>query len=156
MSGRPIVNAFAATLVGDANDPPGYRARALRVGEMLEAEMLGATIYELSPGESICPYHYEYGNEEWLLVLDGRPVLRHTDGEDILEPGDLVCFPEGPPGAHKLTARGEDTVRLIMLSTVNDPAIVVYPDSGKIGVWPPGKLFREENAVDYWDGEAEV
>jgi uncharacterized cupin superfamily protein len=151
---RPTVNALTATLEGDAKDPPGYRARALRVGPLLEAEMLGATVYELNPGESVCPYHYEHGNEEWLLVLAGRPAVRHPDGEDTLEPGDLVCFPEGPQGAHKLTARGEDTVRLMIFSTVHDPAIAVYPDSGKIGVWPPGKLFREVDAVDYWDGEA--
>jgi hypothetical protein len=29
----------------------------------------------------------------------------------------------------------------------------VYPDSAKVGAWPPGKLFRLADAVDYWDGE---
>lgn len=153
MSDRPIVNAFSITLEGDANDPSGYQALAVRLGRLLEAQMLGATVYELDPGQSICPYHYEHGNEEWLLVLTGRPVLRHPDGEDTLDPGDLVCFPEGPEGAHKLTGRGADAARLIIFSTVHEPATAVYPDSGKIGVWPPGKLFREADAVDYWDGE---
>ena len=27
------------------------------------------------------------------------------------------------------------------------------PDSNKVGVWPLGKLFRIEDAVDYYDGE---
>jgi uncharacterized cupin superfamily protein len=153
MSDRPVVNALSVTVESAADDPPGYRARAARIGSQLEAELLGATVYELDPGQSICPYHYEGGNEEWLLVLSGRPLMRHPDGEDILDPGDLVCFPDGPAGAHKLTGTGEETVRLILLSTLHEPATAVYPDSGKIGVWPPGKLFREADAVDYWEGE---
>ena len=40
-----------------------------------------------------------------------------------------------------------------MLSTRNEPGIAVYPDSNKVGAWPPGKLFRIDDAVDYWDGE---
>ncbi|HEY5317579.1 MAG TPA: cupin domain-containing protein [Solirubrobacteraceae bacterium] len=156
MNERPTVNVFSVALEADASDPPGYRARAQRLGQLLEAEMLGATVYELDPGESICPYHYEHGNEEWLLVLSGGPVLRHPGGEDALVPGDLVCFTEGPEGAHKLTAPGDEPARLMMFSTVHDPAVVVYPDSGKVGVWPPGKLFRETDAVDYWEGELPV
>jgi uncharacterized cupin superfamily protein len=155
VSERPVVNAFKVALEGSPDDPVGYQGDWLRVGPLLEAEMLGATVYQLGPGESICPYHYEYGNEEWLLVLAGRPALRHPEGEETLDPGDLVCFPEGPVGAHKLTNRTEQTVRVIMLSTVHEPSVAVYPDSGKIGVWPPGKLFREVDAVDYWVGEAE-
>jgi uncharacterized cupin superfamily protein len=151
---RPTVNAVTVALEPDASDPPGFKARAVRVGPMLGAEMLGATIYELDAGESICPYHYEHGVEEWLLVLSGHPVVRHPDGEDILAPGDLVAFPEGPAGAHKVTGRGDETTRLIFFSTVAEPATAIYPDSGKIGVWPPGKLFRLADAVDYWDGEA--
>ena len=40
-----------------------------------------------------------------------------------------------------------------MLSTKAKTAVVVYPDSGKVGVWPLGKLFRLADEVDYWDGE---
>jgi uncharacterized cupin superfamily protein len=152
-TGRPVINALSVDVEGDAEDPPGYRPRAARIGPRLEAEMLGATVYELDPGESICPYHYEGGNEEWLLVLTGRPLLRHPGGEDILEPGDMVCFPDGPEGAHRLTGTEPETVRLIFLSTMHEPTTSVYPDSGKIGVWPPGKLFRLADAVGYWDGE---
>jgi uncharacterized cupin superfamily protein len=138
---------------GDASDPPGYQTRAKRIGPLIGAERLGASIYELPPGQSICPYHYEYPHEEWLFVLEGSPTIRTPSGEERAEPGDVICFPEGPDGAHKVTNHGDDTVRVLFLSTVGDPSIAVYPDSGKVGVWPPGKLFREREAVDYWDGE---
>jgi uncharacterized cupin superfamily protein len=124
-----------------------------RIGPMIGAERLGASIYELPTGQSICPYHYEYPHEEWLLVLDGTPTVRTPQGEERLGPGDVVCFPQGPDGAHKVTNEAEDTVRVLFLSTLGDPSIAVYPDSGKIGVWPPGKLFREADSVGYWVDE---
>ena len=150
-------NLFAAEVEYDGTDPEGYRAGAVRFGPLVGAAMLGGTIYELPEGESICPYHYEYGNEEWLVVLEGRPTLRHPGGEDELERGDVVCFPEGPEGAHKLTNRTRATVRVLMLSTQREPSVAVYPDSDKIGVWPGDErdnvLVRRESAVDYWDRE---
>ena len=40
--------------------------------------MIGGSVYVLAPGESVCPYHFEFGSEEWLLVLEGRPTLRRA------------------------------------------------------------------------------
>jgi uncharacterized cupin superfamily protein len=141
----------------DEADPEGYRAGMRRVGKEIGARLIGGTIYELPPGQSACAYHYEYGNEEWAVVLAGRPTLRHPGGEEELAPGDAVCFPPGPGGAHKLTNRSEEPARVLMLSTQHDPAVVVYPDSDKIGIWPgePGDnlLVRRESRVDYWDRE---
>ena len=107
-----------------------------------------------------CPYHYEYGEEEWLVVLTGRPTLRHPDGEDTLEPGDIVAFPVGPAGAHKVTNHSQETVRVMMLSTIERCGVVVYPDSDKIlayGDNPDDRILvrRESNLGDdgYWLGE---
>jgi uncharacterized cupin superfamily protein len=151
------VNLFTVEAGYDEDDPEGYNTGYNRLGPELEASMLGGTLYELRSGQSICPYHYEYGNEELLIVLAGRPTLRHPEGEDAVEPGDIVCFPAGPAGAHKLTNRTDETVRLLMLSTKIDPAVAVYPDSDKIGVWVGDErdhiLVRRESGVDYWDRE---
>jgi uncharacterized cupin superfamily protein len=153
---RPVAGVFDVDLRLDEGEtePPGYRSTGCRLGPLVGAARFGATVYGLDPGESVCPYHYEYGREEWLLVLTGRPTLRTPVGEEVVEPGDMVLFPEGPDGAHKLTNRSDEPVRLVMFSNTDDPSVAFYPDSGKIGVWPPGKLFRERDAVDYWDGEA--
>jgi uncharacterized cupin superfamily protein len=142
----------------DETDPDGYHAGAARFGKQIGAVMLGGTVYELPPGQSNCPYHYEYGNEEWVIVLAGRLTIRHPDGEEELDPGDVACFPVGPEGAHKLSNNTGDVVRALMLSTQVEPAVAVYPDSDKIGVWPdPDRrdhiLVRRESGVGYWDGE---
>jgi uncharacterized cupin superfamily protein len=150
-------NLSGAEIQFDEDDPEGYHAGYFRIGPTLGAAMLGATIYELPPGQSNCPYHYEYGNEEWVLVLDGRLTVRHPEGEDELERGELACFPVGPDGAHKLTNRGEETCRILMVSTTVEPSVAVYPDSDKIGVWPGDKrdnlMVPREAIVDYWTGE---
>jgi len=143
----------------DDADPDGFRAGMDRFGQRLGAVMIGGSVYELPPQQSNCPYHYEYGNEEWLIVLQGRLTVRHPDGEDELGPGEVVCFPVGPDGAHKLTNRSQEIVRVLMLSTKIDPSVAVYPDSDKIGVWPAADrrdhvMVRRESSVDYWDGEA--
>ncbi len=135
----------------------GYRLAYARLGPQIGAAKIGATVYELAPGQSTFPYHYERGCEEWLLVVGGRPTLRHPGGEDELEPGDLVCFPEGPEGAHKVTNSTTEAARVVILSTKASPAVAVYPDSDKIGVFTEDEaddvMVRRESGVDYWDRE---
>ncbi|MDP9259628.1 MAG: cupin domain-containing protein [Actinomycetota bacterium] len=130
-------------------------------GRVDVARAVGSTetamfIYDLEPGQSSCPYHYEY-EEEWLLVVDGTLVVRTPDGERNLERGDLVRFPSGPAGAHKVMNRSESPARMLMLSSSRVPAVSVYPDSDKIGVWPgedaDALIFKRGTAVPWSDGE---
>ena len=141
----------------DSEDPEGFRAGMYRFGKDVGAERLGTSVYELPPGQAICPYHYEYGEEEWLIVLAGRPTLRHPDGSDQLETWDAVCFPRGPSGAHRVQNDTDETARVLMYSEVVYPNATVYPDSGKIGIWTGNRddnaMVRKESRVDYYDGE---
>src|SRR5206468_1785109 len=91
-------NLFRGATSGDESDPPGFRAQSARLGPMLGATRLGMTVYELPQGEAVCPYHFHWGDEEWLIVVAGTPTLRTPDGETSLDPGDVVCFPVGPDG----------------------------------------------------------
>jgi uncharacterized cupin superfamily protein len=150
------INIFDAELEHDEDDPEAYRSGYLKLAPPIGASTMAGTIYDMEPGNSNCPYHYE-SDEEWLLVLEGRVTVRHPGGEDELEAGDLVCFPGGPDGAHKLTNSGDGTARMLIVSTNNLPAVAVYPDSDKIGVWTEGRrdniMVRRESGVDYYDRE---
>jgi uncharacterized cupin superfamily protein len=130
-------------------------------GRIDVARAVGSTgtamfVYDLAPGKSSSPYHYEY-EEEWLLVVEGTVVVRASDGEHTLERGDLVCFPAGPAGAHKLMNRSTSPARTLLFSSARVPAVSVYPDSDKIGVWPGNEadelIFRRGSAVPWSDGE---
>jgi uncharacterized cupin superfamily protein len=151
-------NVFESDFEYDDSDPEGYRAGAARVGKAAGGRDLNVKLYELPPGEALCPYHYEY-EEEWLLVLDGTIELRTRDGTEEVRRGDLVRFEPGPAGAHKTTNRGSEPARILMFSSAHEPAVAVYPDSDKIGVWVPGgddniMARRAHSHLEYYDGEA--
>ena len=101
----------------DETDPEGFRAGMFRLGGELGAKETGTTVYELPSGQALCPYHYEYGEEEWLLVLSGHPTLRTPEGEQRLEPHDVVFFPKGPDGAHGVRNDTDETVRVAHVVT---------------------------------------
>jgi uncharacterized cupin superfamily protein len=120
----------------DVEVPDGFRSGMARLGKLLGgAEESGITVYELPPGQAVCPFHCECGEEEWLLVLEGAPTLRHADGSDRLAPWDVVFFEKGPAGVHGVRNETEETVRVLMFSTVVVPSATVYPDSDKVGIW---------------------
>jgi uncharacterized cupin superfamily protein len=113
-------------------------------------------IYDLPPGRASSPYHYEY-DEEWLLVVDGTVTVREPAGERTLKRGDLVCFPAGPSGAHRVMNRSTEPARTLLFSSSRAPAVSVYPDSDTIGVWPGNEaddlVFRRDTAVPWSYGE---
>jgi len=149
-------NVFDAPIEYDESEPEGYRGGVARFTEAIGARAMTGKVFEIPPGQALCPYHWET-DEEWLLVLSGRLKVRHVSGEDEVGPGDLVAFPAGPAGAHKTTTIGEETARIVFLATFNYPAVAVYPDSDKIGVWTGDEddyvLVRRGSRLDYYDGE---
>ena len=151
------VSLSSATPTFDDDDPPGFRAAMVRPGPELGARRTGTSLYVLPPGEALCPYHYECGEEEWLLVLEGTATVRHPEGTDEAGPLDLVFFPTGPEGAHQIRNDSDAEVRLLMWSEIVVPTATVYPDSEKVGVWTGRKeddaLFHRGDAVTYYQGE---
>jgi uncharacterized cupin superfamily protein len=141
----------------DPDDPEGFRSGMLRLGPKLGAQQSGASVYELPPGQALCPYHYEYAEEEWLLALEGRPSVRTPEGTERLEPFDVAFFPRGPAGAHQIRNDTDGPVRVLMWSPVIYPAATAYPDSDKVAVWTGDKsedvIVPRSSAVDYFHGE---
>jgi uncharacterized cupin superfamily protein len=78
------INVFNADQLGGRID----------VAAAAESSETAMYIYDIAPGQSSSPYHYEYV-EEWLLVAAGTVTVRTPDGEQTLERGDLVRFPTG-------------------------------------------------------------
>jgi uncharacterized cupin superfamily protein len=136
----------------DVDKPEGR----LDVAQLLGSTALTMFVYDLEPGRSSSPYHYEY-EEEWLLVVDGTLVVRVPGGERTLRRGDLARFPAGPDGAHKVMNRSDAPARTLMFSSSRAPAVSVYPDSDKIGVWsgsePDELIFKRGTAVPWSEGE---
>lgn len=140
----------------------GWRRK--RLANVAGGQELGCSLYELPPGKRSWPYHYHSANEEALYVLAGTGSLRLPDETVPIEAGDYVAFPADSRGAHRVHNDADEPLRYLMISTMVDPDVTVYPDSGKIGALagappggsgerPVGGFFRLDDAVDYWDGE---
>ena len=145
-------------------DRPGFTYRRAKLGAQAGAEHLGASLYELPPGETAFPYHWHSGNEELLIVVAGQPSLRTEEGWRELREGEVVSFPRGGRGAHQVSNRSSETARILVVSEMNAPDVVAQPDSGKFlaATRPPGGVsregdlfgaFRRSDEVDYWEGE---
>jgi uncharacterized cupin superfamily protein len=146
-------------------DRPPFTWRRSRLGRQAGSEKLGASLFELPPGASSFPLHVHHANEELIVVMLGKPTLRTLKGERQLAPGDVVTCPTGRDGAHRLDNRTEESVRLLIVSTMIAPEVNEYPDTGKI--WarnsPPGGapapdavelIGRPEESADYLEGES--
>lgn len=139
----------------------GFRRK--RLGTAGGGDELGCSLYELPPGKRSWPYHYHTGNEEAMYVLAGDGTLR-LDGEcyDIRR-GQYAALPADESGAHRVINDGEDALRYLLFSTMNEPDVTVYPDSNKVGIFvgsAPGgdgdertrhAYYREDDAVGYWE-----
>ena len=83
-------------------------------------------------------------------------MLRAPEGERELEPGDAVLFPSGPDGAHQLTNRTTDPVRVLIVSSFTLPRAAVQVESNKLMIrWGLGegerRWFFLDDAAGYWD-----
>jgi uncharacterized cupin superfamily protein len=143
-------------------DEPGFRWRRARLGRQAGLERVGLSLLEIQPGEATFPYHFHFGNEELLIVVEGRPSLRTPEGWRELEAGEVVGFPRGEEGAHQVVNRSDERARVALVSEMVGPDVVVMPDSGKVqarenapGAPDPGlwQIFRSEDAVEYLEGE---
>ena len=140
-----------------SRDRPGWQWQHRDVDGGLGAEKIGASLYELAPGQRTFPYHWHAAEEEWLIVVSGAPTLRDPSGERVLAAGDCVVFARGPDGAHAIRNDTDEAVRLLLLSSkTSDADICLYPDSGKAGIhgkdlfW---KVLDESAELDYFTGE---
>jgi uncharacterized cupin superfamily protein len=112
----------------------GSIVRMRHVGHALETELIGGTLMEAEPGY-LGPYHLHHGNEELLLVLAGRLVVRTPDREGEVEAGDVVFFPRGQAGLHAIENRSGEPARFFLLSSKVHPDVTERPEEGLVGVF---------------------
>jgi uncharacterized cupin superfamily protein len=132
---RETFNLFHGETDAVPQGAPGDRGRAARVGSKIGGERLGMSVYDLPAGEAIGPYHVELTDEEWLIVVEGHVAVRTPDGERTLAPGDVLCFPVGPEGAHVVRNGSSEAARVAIISTKNEFCIVEYPEDNKLQLW---------------------
>jgi uncharacterized cupin superfamily protein len=128
-----IPNVFDPDWDGE-RDAGEFKWRRAKLGAQAGSERLGLSLFDVAPGAATFPLHAHFHNEELLIVLAGRPTLRTLEETRTLEPGEVVAFPAGRAGAHKLTNDTDEPVRLLIASTMLAPEINLFPDTGELWV----------------------
>ena len=122
-------------LYGDDWDREEEGFRVTAVAERLGAVLVGASLYEVEPGETTWPYHFHHEGEELLIVLAGRVSVRTPEGELELGAGDMALFPGGPQGAHEERNTGSKPARFLLVSTRPRLEVTEEPESGRVNVY---------------------
>jgi uncharacterized cupin superfamily protein len=82
----------------------------------------------------------------------------------VLGEGDTALFAIGPEGAHAIRNAASGPARVMVVSTMVEPDIGEFPDSGKFGLFAgvaPGgpdeqatlEVFVPRDSVEYFEGE---
>ena len=157
---KPLMNLDEVEF-DDVEENGKYTSSRGQISDHIGAKKLGYNLTVLPPGKTHCPFHSHHGDEEMFLILEGEGELRFGEERYRLRVHDVVaCPPGGAEVAHQIINTGRTAMRYLSLSTQGELDVCEYPDSSKIGVYVGRrgerrlrKLFRDESAVDYYDGE---
>jgi len=123
-----------------------------------ESKYCIVSAYEIPPGKSNYPYHYHMQMEEVFYIISGTGTLKTPDGEQKITAGDVLFFPTGEKGAHKITNTSDSEIlKYIDFDTSIIPFdAVVHPDSGKVILYGSNgrQIYKTDSQIeDYYDGE---
>lgn len=150
----------------EKKEQSGFSYERKSMTQATQKGKLGASIYRLMPNQKAFPFHFHYGNDEAVYVLEGKGIIRTNHRNEPISKGDYIFFPSGAEGAHQIINDSDEQLIYLCFSTMIEPDIIEYLDSNKIGVLagsPPGGLkgegklaafYRKENNVNYYDGES--
>lgn len=163
---RPVVNIHGDLETFEFGHGDAFHAMHARLGPLIGSRQLGAMLTRVEPGKKAFPFHAHHANEEMFLVLEGAGQYRFGSDHHDIGAGDLMAAPAGgQETAHHIINTGDKTLVYLSISTMHDPEVVEYPDSGKFSVmsrvdWsaPDGGagvrfIGRKASSLDYFDGE---
>lgn len=131
-----------------------YYRKPVLSGE--SGDKCNVSIYEIPPGKSAWPYHYHYQSEEVFYIISGKGILRTPDGEVEITAGDILAFPPGEKGAHKIT-NTSDNEKLVYIDfdTYHAVDLSFMPDSDKTLIYGKGlrKIVKNGTDAGFYDGE---
>lgn len=145
MKQSPIAAKLIAAALGKTIYPEPYASlvkgrRKRKLGEYFGLTHFGVNLTHLSPGAISALAHSHSKQEEFILILAGRPTLVLGEEEFVLQPGDCYGFQAGAGIAHQLINRSEEEVTYLEIGDRTEGDEVEYPhDDLKATQLPNGK-----------------
>lgn len=115
--------------------PSGDAADETNVSEALRLTMLGASYFEVQPGEAAFPFHVHYCEDEILFIVSGAGAYRFGEEIYAVKAGDMLSAPAGGAEyAHQLINDSDEVLKYFCVSNLPDINVGEQPDIGQIGI----------------------
>ncbi|CAK9042073.1 UPF0051 protein slr0074 [Durusdinium trenchii] len=160
---KPVLNINDAEFM-DFGSPNGkFQAKLGRLGPAIGAEKLGAMLTVVEPGKRAFPFHAHHAIEELFFIIEGSGEYRFGEETYAVAKGDLLAAPTGGANrAHQIVNTGQETLKYLAVSTMDNLDIVEYPDSDKYLAFASEDgspqtarmrvIGRQDAQVGYFDG----
>ena len=161
---KPVIN-IADVPLRDNGHGETFAAKIGSFGRMIGSTGIGVMLHVVEPGKKAFPFHAHHMTSELFVILEGEGIYRFGSESYPVKAGDICAAPTGGPEvAHQIVNTGKTVLKYLGISA-NPGAgdVVEYPDSNKFAVssrfdWATGKggvryVGRQENSLDYWEGE---
>lgn len=120
---------FAGSGYPGGLDAPCENRITRKLGEAAGLTQFGANLMTLKPGAWSSQRHHHSGEDEFVYIISGHPVLIDDAGETPLAPGDCTAHPAGDGNGHHMINRTDADVVFLVIGTHNsENDHCVYPD----------------------------
>jgi uncharacterized cupin superfamily protein len=126
----------------------GRQKRAL--GAVFGLDNFGVNLTQLAPGAVSALRHAHTHQDEFVYVLQGRPVLRTDAGETPMAPGMCAGFKAGTGDAHQLLNPTDEMVVYLEVGDRSAGDAASYPDDDLQAVVVEGRwVFAHKDGRPY-------
>jgi uncharacterized cupin superfamily protein len=121
---------YASRMVGREKRP---------LGDVFGLANFGVNLTRLAPGAVSALRHAHSRQDEFIYVLQGRPVLLTDAGETQLSPGMCAGFKANTGDGHQLLNRGDEEVVYLEVGDRSAGDAATYPDDDIQALFVDGK-----------------
>lgn len=120
------------------------------LGDVFGLSNFGVNLTRLLPGAGSALRHAHAKQDEFIYILNGRPVLLTDTGETQLSPGMCAGFKAGTGNGHQLLNRTNEEVIYLEIGDRSAGDSVVYPDDDIQAIFVEGKWqFAHKDGTPY-------
>lgn len=128
------------------SDPDYGNIETFGLSEAGRIEQYGAHLEVLQPGAKSSTRHWHEQEDEFMFVVAGEVTVVENDGDHVLQPGDVACWPAGVDNAHHVLNRSSEPCSFLIVGTKVSHDVCHYPDVGET-LYTEGDTWRLVDAA---------
>jgi uncharacterized cupin superfamily protein len=143
---RPValVAADAPARLKSSNYPEPFFSRMAKrqkrpLGDLFGLMNFGVNLTRLAPGGSSALRHAHTKQDEFVYILEGRPILITDAGRTALTPGMCAGFKAGTGDGHHLVNDTDEDVVYLEIGDRTPGDSATYPDDDLVAAFVDGR-----------------